>query len=164
MKSRMKASVLACVLAGSASGAVAQGDCYEKISTIQKIGDVQSALSCVEGRVAAEAERFKQHTESHKKQLFQQIVDQLELVTTNVRHVSFKESTNGAWKQIPDSANADACFLSSVRLPAQGLCQVTYQGAQGRWTYNVSDPASAGFTCTATCVWMDIRLKEQGGQ
>jgi hypothetical protein len=164
MKSRMKTSVLASVLAGAASGAAAQDDCISRINSISTIGDVQAALICVEGHVAAEAERARQHAESHKKQVPQQVADQLELVTTNRRHVSLKESTNGVWKQIPDSAEADACFLSSVRLPPQGLCQITYQGAQERWAYNVSDVAGAGFTCTATCVWMDIRRKAQAAQ
>ena len=170
MESSRKTSALACVwaglagLAGWAPGAAAQDDCNAKIDTIEKIGDIQAALNCVQGRVAAEAARSKQHEESHKKQLLQQVADQLELATTKVRHVSLKESTHGIWKPIPESAEADACFLSSVRLPAQGLCQVTYEGPLERWAYNVSDPAGAGFTCTATCVWMDIRRKPETAQ
>lgn len=164
MKFRMKSSVLAWVLAVSASGAVAQEDCQARINKIEKIGDIQAALTCVQGQITSEAERVRQHTEKTKKQLLLQTVDQLELVTTNVRHVPLKESTNGTWKQIPDSADAKACFLSSVRMSAQGLCQVTYQSAQERWTYNLSDPNSAGFTCSATCVWMEIRRKAQAEQ
>lgn len=163
MKPRMKTSVLAYVLAGWASGVAAQDNCLDKINTIQKIGDIQSALTCVEGHVAAEAARSRQQAENNKQAL-QQIADHVELVTTKVRHVSLKEATNGTWKQIPDSAEANACFLSSVRLPPQGLCQVTYQGTLERWAYNVSDLGAAGFTCTATCVWMGIRHKAQAAQ
>lgn len=164
MKSRIRTGLLACALAGWTSGAAAQEDCSAKINTIAKIGDIQAALNCLEAHVTAEAERSRQIAENYKKLMLQQMLAQFELVTTNVRHVSLKESTHGTWKQIPDSANANACFLSSVRLPPQGLCQVTYQGTLERWSYNVSDPASAGFTCTATCVWMDLRLKAQGAQ
>lgn len=163
MKSRIQA-VLAAALAAWAAGAAAQDNCSARINTIEKIGDIQAALNCVENRFAAEAERARQAIESNKKLALQQVLEQFEIVTTNVRHVSLKESTNGNWKQIPDSANANACFLSAVRLPAQGLCQVTYQGNLERWAYNVSDPASAGFTCTATCIWMDLRRKEQAAQ
>jgi hypothetical protein len=163
MKSRMKTSVLACVLAGWATGVAAQDDCSEQINTIQKIGDVQAALNCVQGRVAAEV-RARQEAEKNLKQLPQQVADQLQLVATKVRHVALKEATNGIWKQIPESADADACFLSSVRLPPQGLCQVTYQGTLERWSYNVSDRGGQGFLCTATCVWMDVRRKPEGGQ
>jgi hypothetical protein len=149
MKSRMKASMLACVLAGWARGVVAQDDCSEQINTIVKIGDVQAALNCVQGRVAAET-RARQEAEKNLKQLPQQVADQLQL-----------EATNGIWKQIPESADADACFLSSVRLPPQGLCQITYQGTLEHWSYNVSDRGGAGFLCTATCVWMDVRRKPE---
>lgn len=86
------------------------------------------------------------------------------MVAAKVRHVSLKEATDGAWKQIPESDQADACFLSSVRLPPQGLRQVTYQGPQALWTYNNSDRAGAGFVCTATCVWMDVRRKPEAAQ
>lgn len=161
MNSRMKNGMLACVLAGGATGAAAQDECSARINSITTIGDVQAALNCVEGHVSAEASRSRQVIENNKKQLLKQIPEQIELVTTNMRHVSFKESTNGKWKQIPDSADADACFLSSVRLPPQGLCQVTYQGTLGHWAYNVSDPAGAGFVCTATCIWMDLRHKAE---
>ena len=160
MKPGMKTVVLACVLTGWASGAIAQDNCIEKISTIKIVADIQAALTCVEGHIAAEAERSRQEAEANKKQLFQQI-GEVELVTTKVRHVSLKEATNGVWKQIPDSAEANACFLSSVRLPPQGLCQVTHQGTLERWAYNVSDIAGAGFTCTATCIWMGLRRKAQ---
>jgi hypothetical protein len=161
MNSRMKTGMLACVLTGWASCAAAQ-ECNAKISTIDTVADIQAALGCVEDHVNAEAARSRQLVENNKKQLLQQITEQIELVTTNMRHVSFKESTNGAWKQIPDSAEADACFLSSVRLPPQGLCQITYQGTLEHWAYNVSDPVGAGFVCTATCVWMDLRRKPEG--
>ncbi|MEN3275626.1 MAG: hypothetical protein V7631_1416 [Massilia sp.] len=161
MKPLRRTSVLACVLAGAASGVAAQDDCSARINTIEKIGDIQAALTCVQGRVAAQAEQTRRLEESNKTQLPQQVIDQIELVTTKVRHVSLKEATDGVWKQIPDSAEADACFLSSVRLPPQGLCQVTYQGTLERWSYNVSDRAGAGFVCTATCVWMDLRRKPQ---
>ena len=161
MKPRVKTCVLTCAVAGWASSVAAQEDCNARISTIKTIGDMQAALSCVEGHVAAEAERSRKIAENYKSQVLQQIIDQFELRTTSVRHVSLKEATNGAWKQIPDSADANACFLSSVRLPPQGLCQVTYQGNLERWAYNVSDLGAAGFTCTATCVWMGLRPKAQ---
>ena len=164
MNPRMKAGVLACGLAGWAFGAAAQEDCNARINAIAKIGDVQAALSCVEAHVAAEADRARQAAENNRKQLLQQLPNQFDIMMTKVRHVAFKESTNGSWKQIPESEDAHACFLSSVRLPPQGLCQVTYQGSLERWSYNVSDPVGAGFTCTATCVWMDIRRKPEGEQ
>ncbi|MGX9216837.1 hypothetical protein ACWV27_00270 [Massilia varians] len=164
MKFRMRTSVLVCVLAVSASGVAAQEDCQARINKIEKIGDIQAALTCVQGQITSEAERVRQHTEKTKQQLLLQTVDQLELVTTNVRQVPLKESTNGAWKQIPDSTDAKACFLSAVHTPAQGLCQIAYQGAQERWAYNLSDPTSAGLSCSATCVWMDIRRKAQAEQ
>lgn len=160
MEPRVKTSVLACVLAGWASCAAAQGDCIAKINSIEKIGDIQAALNCVEGHIAAEAERNKQQAEENRKLVRQQI-DKLEIVTTNVKHVPLKEATNGVWKKIPDSDKANACFLSSVRLPPQGLCQVTYQGTLDRWSYNVSDIAGAGFICTATCTWIELRRKPE---
>lgn len=164
MKFRMKTGVLAWVLAGSASSVSAQEDCQARINKIETVGDIQAALTCVQGQITSEAERIRQHTEKTKNQLLLQTVDHLELVTTNVRHVPLKESTNGTWKQIPDSADAKACFLSSVRMSTQGLCQITYQSAQERWAYNLSDPNAAGLTCSATCVWMDIRRKAQAEQ
>ena len=161
MNSRMKNGMLACGLAGWAAAAAAQDECSARINSIVSIGDIQAALTCVEGHVSAEASRSRQAIDNNKKQLLQQIPEQIELVTTNMRHVPFKESTNGKWKEIPESTDADACFLSSVRLPPQGLCQVTYQGTLKHWAYNVSDPVGAGFVCTATCVWMDLRRKEE---
>jgi len=160
MKRRVKVCVLACGLAGWASCAAAQENCSAKINSIEKIGDIQAALNCVEGHVAAEAERSKQLAEENKKLMRQQI-DGLEIVTTNVKHVALKDATNGVWKKIPDSDKANACFLSSVRLPPQGLCQVTYQGTLDRWSYNVSDIAGAGFVCTATCTWVELRRKPE---
>jgi len=166
MNSRAKARMLSCSLAwtltGWATGTAAQ-NCSERIDSIKTIGDVQSAINCVQGLVAAEA-RARQDAEKNLKQLPQQVAEQIELVTSKVRHASLKESTNGLWKQIPDSADADACFLSSVRLPPQGLCQVTHQGDLGRWAYNASDIAGAGFVCTATCVWLDVRPKAAAAQ
>lgn len=164
MKFRLRTSVLASVLAAAASGVAAQEDCQARINKIEKIGDIQAALTCVQGQITSEAERVRQHVERTKQQLLLQTVDQLELVTTNVRQVTLKETTNGAWKQIPESTDAKACFLSAVRMPAQALCQVAYQGAQKRWAYNLSDPTSAGSTCSATCVWMDVRRKAQAAQ
>lgn len=161
MKSRIEAGVLACIVAGWATGALAQENCNGQIDRIATIGDVQTALNCVEAEVAASAERTRQLSESNKKQVLQQIDENLELVTAKVRHVSLGESTNGNWKQVPESGDAHACFLSSVRLPAQGLCQITYQGNLGRWAFNVSNPTGAGFTCTATCVWMGLKRKPE---
>lgn len=161
MNSRMTTGLLACVLTGWTAGAVAQDECSARINSITTIGDVQAALNCVEAHVGAEASRSRQLIENSKKQLLQQIPEQIELVSTNIRHVPLKESTNGKWTPIPDADGADACFLSSVRLPPQGLCQVTYEGRLEHWSYNVSDPARAGFVCTATCVWMDLRRKAQ---
>lgn len=160
MKSLVKTCVLACILAGWASGAAAQEDCLAKIAAIKIIGDVQAALNCVEGHIANEAARNKRQSESDKKEMLQQI-DNLDIESTNVKHMSLKEATNGAWKKIPDSDKANACFLSSVRLPPQGLCQITYQGNLDRWSYNASDIAGAGFVCTATCVWVKVHRKEQ---
>jgi hypothetical protein len=161
MKSLTKTGVLGCLLAGWGFGAAAQDDCTARINTIEKIGDIQAALNCVQGHIAAEAQRNKQLAENNKKELAQQ-VDNLKIEATRVRHMSLKEATNGIWKMIPDSENANACFLSSVRLPPQGLCQVTYQGTLNRWSYNVSDIAGAGFACTATCIWLELRGKPQG--
>jgi hypothetical protein len=164
MKFRLKTSVLAWVLAGWASGVAAQEDCQARINKMETAGDIQAALTCVQSQITSESERVRNHAEKTKNQLLMQTVEQLELVTTNVRQQSLKESTNGTWKPIPESADARACFLTAVRLPAQGLCQVAYQGNLKRWAYSVSDPASAGFTCTATCVWMEIRSKKQTEQ
>jgi hypothetical protein len=163
MKPHVKTRVLACVLAGWAAGVAAQENCSAKIDTMQKIGDIQAALNCVEGHIANEAARNKKQADDEKKQMLQQ-VDNLEIVTTKVRHMSLKEATNGAWKKIPDSENAFACFLSSVRLPPQGLCQVTYQGTLDRWSYNVSDIAGAGFVCTATCIWTGVHRKPENAE
>jgi hypothetical protein len=163
MKPHVKTSVLACVLAGWTSGVAAQVDCLAKINSIQKIGDVQAALNCVEGHIANEAARNKQQSEADKQQMLEQ-VDSLEVAATHIKHMSLKDATNGAWKKIPDSDNANACFLSSVRLPPQGLCQITYQGKLDEWTYNASDIAGAGFVCTATCVWLDIHRKQKGAE
>ena len=156
-------AVLACVLAGWASDVAAQEDCNAKINKIEKIGDIQAALSCVENHVDAEAQRSKQQEENHKKQLLQQVAN-FELVTTNVRQVPLKEATNGAWKPIPESEAANACFLSSVRLAPQALCQITYHGELERWSYNISNPSAAGFICMATCVWMELRRKPKGAE
>ena len=68
-----------------------------------------------------------------------------------------KEATNGVWKEIPDSDGAAACYISSIRLPPQGLCQISYEGPARHWSYNISDPNSAGFMCIATCAWVDLR-------
>jgi hypothetical protein len=163
MKRHVRTSVLACAVAGCVSGAAAQEDCIAKISSIAKIGDVQAALNCVEGHIANEAARNKQRADNDKKEMLQQI-DKLEILSTNVKHVSLKEPTNGVWKKIPDSEDANACFLSSVRLPPQGLCQITYQGLQATWTYNASDIAGAGFVCTATCVWVKVHRKPETAQ
>jgi hypothetical protein len=161
MKFRIRTSVLACLLAGAATELAAQDDCSARTEKIATIGDVQAALSCMDSRISGEVARSRQQLETNTKQLPKQLIEQLELVTTTTRHVVLKESTNGKWKQIPESLDADACFLSSVKLPPQGLCQVTHQGTLGHWSYNVSDPASAGFLCTATCVWLDVRRKPQ---
>lgn len=69
----------------------------------------------------------------------------------------FLFDTNGDWKEVPESSAANACFLTSIRLPVEGLCQVSYQGAEERWTYNISNPKTAGFMCTATCIWIDLQ-------
>jgi hypothetical protein len=163
MKPQVKTSVLACVLAGWASGVAAQEDCLAKINGIRTIGDVQAALNCVEGHIANEAARNRKQSETDKQQMLQQI-DNLEILSTDIKHMSLKEATNGAWKKIPNSDNANACFLSSVRLPPQGLCQITYQGTQDTWSYNASDIAGAGFVCTATCVWVKVHRKPQSAE
>jgi len=167
MKPHARTSVLAFVLAGWlagwASGAAAQEDCSAKINAIVKIGDIQAALNCVEGHIANEAARNRKQAENDKKEMLQQI-DNLEIESTNVKHMVLKEATNGAWKKIPDSDKANACFLSSVRLPPQGLCQITYQGNLDRWSYNASDIAGAGFVCTATCVWVKAHRKPQAAE
>jgi hypothetical protein len=163
MKPQVKTSVLACVLAGWASGVAAQEDCLARINGIRTIGDVQAALNCVEGHIANEAARNRKQSETDKQQMLQQI-DNLEILSTDIKHMSLKEATNGAWKKIPNSDNANACFLSSVRLPPQGLCQITYQGTQDTWSYNASDIAGAGFVCTATCVWVKVHRKPQSAE
>jgi hypothetical protein len=163
MKPQVKTSVLACVLAGWASGVAAQEDCLAKINGIRTIGDVQAALNCVEGHIANVAARNRKQSETDKQQMLQQI-DNLEILSTDIKHMSLKEATNGAWKKIPNSDNANACFLSSVRLPPQGLCQITYQGTQDTWSYNASDIAGAGFVCTATCVWVKVHRKPQSAE
>lgn len=160
MKRRVETFVLACVLAGWTVVVAAQEDCLPKINSIVNVGDVRAALNCVEGHIANEAARNKRQSENDKKEILQQ-VDNLEIESTNVKHMSLKEATNGAWKKIPDSDKANACFLSSVRLPPQGLCQITYQGNLDRWSYNASDIAGAGFVCTATCVWVKVHRKQQ---
>jgi hypothetical protein len=163
MKPHVKTSVLACVLAGWTSGAAAQEDCLAKINSIHTIGDVQAALNCVEGHIANEAARNKKQADTDKQQMLQQM-DNQQVVTSKVRHLSLKDATNGLWKKIPESENAFACFLSSVRLPPQGLCQVTYQGTADRWSYNVSDIAGAGFVCTATCIWVEVHRKPENAE
>jgi hypothetical protein len=163
MKRHVRTSVLACAAAGCVAGAAAQENCIAKISAIASVGDVQAALNCVEGHIANEAARNKQRADNDKKEMLQQI-DNLEILSTNVKHMSLKEATNGVWKKIPDSENANACFLSSVRLPPQGLCQITYQGPEATWTYNASDIAGAGFVCTATCVWVKVHRKTETAQ
>ena len=160
MKRHVKTFVLACVLAGWTAVAASQEDCLAKINSIGNVGDVRAALNCVEGHIANEAARNKRQSENDRKEILQQ-VDNLEIASTNVKHMSLKEATNGVWKKIPDSDKANACFLSSVRLPPQGLCQITYQGNLDRWSYNASDIAGAGFVCTATCVWVKVHRKQQ---
>ncbi|HWJ95273.1 MAG TPA: hypothetical protein VNT33_11150 [Telluria sp.] len=160
-KSRVKTKALACVLAGCAGGAAAQENCSQNINKIEKIADIQAALNCVDSRAKAAEERNKQQAENHKREMLQQAAN-FDIVTTNVRQVSLKEATNGAWKPIPESEAANVCYLSSVRLAPQGLCQVTYHGALERWSYNISNPSSSGFICMATCVWMELRPKPQG--
>ena len=160
MKSRLQSVVAALVLAGSSSGLAAQEDCSAKINTMEKIGDVQAALRCLDNRMAAESERAKAEAEKSRKQMLAKTAG-FDVAIANVRNVSLDESTNGVWKEIPDSEGAHACFLGSVRLPLQGLCQISYQGSQERWAYNISDPKRAGFMCTATCVWMGLVPKPQ---
>ena len=160
MKSRLQSVVPALVLAASASGLAAQEDCSVKINTLEKIGDIQAALRCLDSRMAAESERAKVEAEKSRKQMLAKTAG-FDMTIANVRNVSLDETTNGVWKEIPDSESAHACFLGSVRLPQQGLCQISYQGAQERWVYNISDPKRAGFMCTATCVWMGLVPKPQ---
>ena len=160
MKSRLQSVVAALVLAGASSGLVAQDDCSAKISTMEKIGDVQAALSCLDNRMTADGERAKAEAEKNRKQLLGKMTG-FDITIANARNVPLDEVANGAWKEIPDSEAAHACFLSAVRLPQQGLCQISYQGAQEHWVYNISDPKRAGFICTATCVWMGLVPKPQ---
>lgn len=160
MKFHLKNKVLAWVVAVWASGAAAQEDCQARINKMKTVGDIQAALTCVQGQITSESERVRDHAEKTKNQLLLQTVDQLELVTTNLRHVELKESTNGTWKPIPESTDARACFLTAVRMPARGLCQISYQGTLKRWAFNISDPGSSGFTCTASCIWLEIRSKK----
>lgn len=158
MKSRSRINVLALVLAGWAGGTAAQEDCGVQISRIKTIGDVQMALACVDRHVVTESDRIRKEADNNKKELAQQI-NGLKVATTSVRSVALKEVTNGKWKAIPDSDAAAACYLSAVRLPPQGVCQVGYQGEQEHWAFNVSNPAGMDFICTATCVWTDIVQK-----
>jgi hypothetical protein len=160
MTNRLKNEVLALVLAGWAVGAAAQEDCNARINAMATIIDIQSALNCLNSRTSAEFERARQEGKKDKRELAQQIAD-LEVMTTKVRNISLKEATGGAWKELPDSEAANACFLTSVRLPQQGLCQISWQGAQKHWAYNVSDPNAAGFICTASCVWTEFLRRPQ---
>jgi hypothetical protein len=160
MTSRFKSEVMALVLAGWAAGAAAQENCNAQINAIVAIGDIQSALNCINSRTSAEFERARQEGLKDKRELAQQIAD-LEVMTTDVKNISLKEATGGKWKELPDSEAANACFLTSVRLPQQGLCQISWQGAQKHWAYNVSDPNTAGFICTATCVWTKFLRRPQ---
>jgi hypothetical protein len=158
MTSRFKNAVLVLVLAAWTSGATAQDDCGAKINNIQKIGDMKAALGCLEGHIAAERERTRQDAEKSRQKLIEQLAG-MEVLTTKVRNMPLNEVTNGIWKEIPESNGAAACFLSSIRLPPQGLCQVTYQGTIQEWSYNVSNPGAAGFMCTATCIWVQLQGK-----
>jgi hypothetical protein len=160
MKSRWQSVVLGWMLAGAASGLAAQEDCSVKINTMEKIGDIQAALRCLDSRMAADSERARAEAEKSHKQMLARTAG-FDITIANVRNVSLDETTNGVWKEIPDSESAHACFLGSVRLPLQGLCQISYQGAQERWVYNISDPKRAGFMCTATCIWMGLVPKPQ---
>jgi hypothetical protein len=160
MKSRWQSVVLGWMLAGAASGLAAQEDCSVKINTMEKIGDIQAALRCLDSRMAADSERARAEAEKSHKQMLARTAG-FDITIANVRNVSLDETTNGVWKEIPDSESAHACFLGSVRLPLQGLCQISYQGAQERWVYNISDPRRAGFMCTATCIWMGLVPKPQ---
>jgi hypothetical protein len=160
MAPRVTNVMLSLLLAGAVSGAVAQEDCSARIGQMAKIGDFQAALSCVDNRIGAESERTRVEAEKNRKLLLSKITE-FDIVTANVRNIALKEATAGNWKEIPDSQAAHVCFLSSVRLPQQGLCQISYQGSQEHWAYNISDPKSAGFICTATCVWMGLAPKPQ---
>lgn len=160
MRSRWKGRVLALALAGWVSGLAAQEDCSARISKLEKIGDIQGALTCLDSRTAADSERARIEAEKNRKQLLEKSGG-FDIVTANVRNVSLKEGTGGSWKEIPESQGAHACYLSSVRLPQQGLCQISYQGSQEHWAYNISDPKGLGFICTATCVWMGLVAKPQ---
>jgi hypothetical protein len=160
MKSCLQCVVPALVLAGSASGLAAQEDCSAKINTLQKIGDIQAALGCLDSRMAAESERAKAEAEKSRKQMLDKTAG-FEVTIANVRNIALDEATDGTWKEIPDAEGAHACFLSAIRLPMQGLCQISYQGAQEHWAYNISNPKGTGFICTATCVWMGIVPKPQ---
>lgn len=153
---RFKTDVLALVLSGWVSGAAAQNDCGEKINTMQTIGDVRATLHCLDERILNENARTKQEEDKTNKQLLQHITN-LKIVLKNVKNIPLKEATNGDWKEVPESSAANACFLSSIRLPVEGLCQVSYQGAEERWAYNISNPKTAGFMCTATCIWIDLQ-------
>lgn len=155
MKSSLEMGMLAFVLAGVASGAFGQEDCGQRITELSTIGDVKGALSCVDRHIVTESDRIRKEAANNKTQLDQKI-SSLKVATTSVRSVALKDVTNGKWKQIPDSDAAAACYLSAVRLPPQGVCQVGYQGEEERWAFNVSNPAGMDFICTATCVWTDI--------
>ena len=160
MKSRLQSVVPALMLAGSASSLAAQEDCSAKINTLEKIGDIQAALSCLDSRMAADGERAKAEAEKSRKQMLDKMAG-FQVTIANVRNIALDEVTNGAWKEIPDSEAAHACFLSAVRLPVQGLCQISYQGASEHWVYNISNPKGTGFICSATCVWMGVVPKPQ---
>lgn len=160
MKSSLQTVVTALVLAGSASGLAAQEDCGARINKLEKIGDIQAALSCLDSRMAAESERAKADAEKSRKQMADKTAS-VEVTIANVRNIALDEATNGAWKEIPESEAAHACFLSAIRLPQQGLCQISYQGSLEHWVYNISNPKGEGFICTATCVWMGVVPKPQ---
>jgi hypothetical protein len=159
MKPRFHAELLALVLAGWMTGAAAQEECETRTATIVNIGDVRAALNCLERRIVAENQQTRKEEENNKKQLLQQITN-LDIVTTNVKNIPLRSATNGIWKELPESEGAKACFLTSIRLPPQGLCQITYHGTDQKWTFNISDPTVAGFMCTATCVWTDLVRKQ----
>jgi hypothetical protein len=161
MKFCLRTIALAAMLGGWAFGAGAQDECQERINTIGGGADVVAALSCLNKRIASEHERASKEAEAKSGQTVQQQLGSLEVVTTNAKNVPLKEATTGIWKAVPESENANACYVSSVRLPPQGLCQVTYQSAQERWAFNISDPATPGFMCTATCVWLKVLRKPQ---
>ena len=114
MKRHVRASMLACAVAGCVSGAAAQEDCSVKINAITKIGDIQAALNCVEGHIANEAARNRKQSENDKKEMLQQI-DNLEIESTSVKHMSLKDATNGVWKKIPDSDKANEIGRASCR-------------------------------------------------